>query len=95
MRVRQVGKNACIIVSLLVTTPSISFAEAESSPIVAGTMCRYYGYVGDDTYFDPADFREYSWVRWLEYLPFYLLLIWAFLPYIRQLLISISERETR
>jgi alpha-1,6-mannosyltransferase len=29
------------------------------------------------TYLDPANLREYDWVRLLEYLPFYLLLIWA------------------
>ncbi len=31
------------------------------------------------TYIDPLDFREFTLVRRLEYLPFYLLLIWALL----------------
>lgn len=29
------------------------------------------------TYLNPDDFREYTWVRWMEYIPFYILLIWA------------------
>lgn len=29
------------------------------------------------TYLDPANLREYDWVRILEYLPFYALLIWS------------------
>jgi len=32
------------------------------------------------TYLDPANLREYDWIRRVEYLPFYLLLIWAVRP---------------
>ena len=32
------------------------------------------------TYLDPENLREYDWVRLFEYVPFYLLLIWAVWP---------------
>jgi hypothetical protein len=34
------------------------------------------------TYFDPADLREFYFIRWIEYAPFFLLLVWAILPYV-------------
>ena len=30
------------------------------------------------TYLDPNNFREYAWVRLVEYIPLYIMLIWAF-----------------
>ena len=47
------------------------------------------------TYLDPDDLREFYLVRWLEYIPFYILLIWAAWPYLSQGLTSILERDTR
>jgi hypothetical protein len=34
------------------------------------------------TYADPGNLREYYQIRQLEYIPFYLLLGWAFYPYL-------------
>jgi hypothetical protein len=47
------------------------------------------------TYLNPDDLREFYLVRWLEYIPFYILLFWAAWPYLSQGLTSILERETR
>lgn len=43
------------------------------------------------TYFDPNDLREYDIVRWVEYLPVFVLLIWAVWPWLSQFLILIFE----
>ena len=42
------------------------------------------------SYIDPNNYREFYFVRWVEYIPFYFLLIWAAWPYLRQVLL---ERE--
>ena len=44
------------------------------------------------TYFDPKNLREYYLIRQLEYIPFYLLLLWAAWPFIRQWAISIFDK---
>ncbi|MCK4726495.1 MAG: hypothetical protein KAT29_11855, partial [Anaerolineales bacterium] len=38
------------------------------------------------TYFDPNEWREFNWVRSVEYVPFYALLLWAALPWLSELL---------
>lgn len=43
-------------------------------------------------YIDPTEFHEFSLVRQLEYLPFYLLLLWAVWPFIHRQLNQISVR---
>ena len=47
------------------------------------------------TYLDPDDLREFYLVRWLEYIPFFILLFWAAWPYLSQGLTSILDRDTR
>jgi len=47
------------------------------------------------TYLDPGDLREFYLVRWLEYIPFYILLFWAAWPYLGQVLTSILDSDTR
>jgi hypothetical protein len=37
------------------------------------------------TYVDPNEWREFNWVRSVEYVPFYALLLWAALPWLRAL----------
>ncbi len=38
------------------------------------------------TYLDPNDWREYNWVRIVEYIPFFALLLWAVLPWLDEIL---------
>lgn len=40
------------------------------------------------TYLDPNDWREYNWVRNVEYVPFFALLLWAALPWLGEILRS-------
>jgi hypothetical protein len=47
------------------------------------------------TYFDPNDLREYDIVRLLEYIPVFILLIWAVWPWINQGFIFIFDRGMR
>jgi hypothetical protein len=47
------------------------------------------------TYINPNNFREMSFVRLVEYLPVYLLLLWALLPLIQEPLTSILESRIR
>jgi hypothetical protein len=47
------------------------------------------------TYFDPNDLREYDIVRLLEYIPVFILLIWAGWPWIHQGFIFIFDRGMR
>ena len=47
------------------------------------------------TYIDPNDLREYDIVRWVEYLPVFVLLLWAVWPWLSQFLISTFERGIR
>jgi alpha-1,6-mannosyltransferase len=47
------------------------------------------------TYIDPHNLREYGIVRWVEYLPVFILLIWAIWPWLSRFLISIFERGMR
>jgi hypothetical protein len=47
------------------------------------------------TYIDPEDFREFYAVRRLEYLPFYLLLVWAAWPFFSRGVTWILDRGTR
>lgn len=44
------------------------------------------------TYLDLENFREYFFVRTIEYIPFYTLMIWALFPYIRQSIRLITTR---
>jgi len=44
------------------------------------------------TYLDPDNLREYALVRGLEYLPFYLLLLWAAWPWLAQVRTSIFDK---
>lgn len=44
------------------------------------------------TYLDLENFREYFFVRAIEYIPFYALMIWALFPYIRQGIRLITTR---
>jgi hypothetical protein len=37
------------------------------------------------TYFDPNEWREFNWVRNVEYVPFYALMLWAALPWLSEL----------
>ena len=37
------------------------------------------------TYVDPNEWREFNWVRNVEYAPFYALLLWAMVPWLRKL----------
>lgn len=46
------------------------------------------------TYLNPEDFREVYYVRAIEYIPFYGLLLWAAMPFIRQSIQSITDRTT-
>jgi len=46
------------------------------------------------TYIDPEDLREYSFVRQLEYLPLFALLIWAAWPWVAQRIVVIFDKET-
>lgn len=45
------------------------------------------------TYIDPEDLREYNFVRQVEYLPLFVLLIWAAWPWIAQRIVVIFDRE--
>ena len=47
------------------------------------------------TYLDPDDLREYGFVRWVEYLPVFILLVWAAWPWRYPLLISTFDRGMR
>ncbi|MGD9091363.1 MAG: hypothetical protein PVF74_00840 [Anaerolineales bacterium] len=47
------------------------------------------------TYINPNDFRELSFVRLVEYLPFYGLLLWALVPLIQEPLTSIVDGRIR
>lgn len=47
------------------------------------------------TYIDPNDLREYDFIRWLEYVPVFLLLIWAVWPWLSQGFILIFDRGMR
>jgi alpha-1,6-mannosyltransferase len=47
------------------------------------------------TYFDPNDLREYDFIRLIEYLPVFLLLVWAAWPWLSQGLISIFDKGIR
>lgn len=38
------------------------------------------------TYLDPNDWREYNWVRNVEYVPFFALLLWAVLPWLGEII---------
>jgi hypothetical protein len=47
------------------------------------------------TYIDPNNFREYDLVRLVEYIPVFVLLIWAAWPWLSQGFIFIFERGIR
>jgi len=45
------------------------------------------------TYVNPTAFHEYAVVRWLEYLPFYALLLWAAWPYFRKVVMNLRLKQ--
>lgn len=47
------------------------------------------------TYLDPDNLRENGFVRWVEYIPVYILLFWAAWPWLYPLLTSIFDRGMR
>lgn len=47
------------------------------------------------TYLNPDDIRELVFVRWIEYIPLYLLILWAFLPLIQTPVTSILDDRIR